>query len=251
VDLWLFDLATKGASRFTFDPAEEVTPAWSRDGTTIAYRSISHAIPNVQLKKASGLEPEKSLPGVGDVGWDIVPTSWAPGDQEILCVLQNPKANDDLILQPVAGGKPRTFLRGSGNTSNGQISPDGKWVVYTSNETGDWEIYVTTFPGANGKWQVSRGGGTEPRWRGDGKAIFFLAPKGVLTETDVATEGTFATTGERPLFPIRPRPPISSTDIFTYDVARDGQRFLVNQYIKPDQIPPLSIILNEGGAAPE
>jgi hypothetical protein len=65
VDLWLFDLATKGASRFTFDPAEEVTPAWSRDGTTIAYRSISHAIPNVQLKKASGLEPEKSLPGVG------------------------------------------------------------------------------------------------------------------------------------------------------------------------------------------
>jgi hypothetical protein len=123
--------------------------------------------------------------------------------------------------------------------------------VYTSNETGDWEIYVTTFPGANGKWQVSRGGGTEPRWRGDGKAIFFLAPKGVLTETDVATEGTFATTGERPLFPIRPRPPISSTDIFTYDVARDGQRFLVNQYIKPDQIPPLSIILNEGGAAPK
>jgi len=251
VDLWLFDLATNGASRFTFDPAEEVAPAWSRAGTTIAYRSISHAAPNIQLKKASGLEAEKSLQPVTDVGFDIVPNSWAPGDQEILCVLQNPKANDELILQPVSGGKPRTFLKGSGNLSNGQISPDGKWVAYASNETGDWEIYVTTFPGANGKWQVSRGGGSEPRWRGDGKAIFFLGPKGVLTQTDVTTEGTFATIGEHGLFSIRPRPPISSTDIVTYDVTRDGQRFLVNQYVKPERVPPLSIILNEGGAAPK
>ena len=66
------------------------------------------------------------------------------------------------------------FLSTKSSESNGQISPDGKWVAYASNESGDWEVYVTTFPTAAGKWQVSRGGGTEPRWRGDGKEIFYI-----------------------------------------------------------------------------
>ena len=71
--------------------------------------------------------------------------------------------------------------------TNGQISPDGKWVVYASNESGDWEIYATTFPDAQGKWQVSRGSGAEPRWRGDGKEIFYLGPKGMLMAVPVNT----------------------------------------------------------------
>jgi hypothetical protein len=126
---------------------------------------------------------------------------------------------------------------------NGQISPDGKWVAYASNETGDWEIYVTTYPAGAGKWQVSRGGGTEPRWRGDGKAIFYLGPRQMLTEVVVSTEGTFSTAAAKTLFPVSGRPPISSTDIVTYDVTRDGKHFLVNQYVRPDQPTPLAIVM--------
>jgi hypothetical protein len=153
------------------------------------------------------------------------------------------------VLVPVDGSKARPFLVGPANQTNAQISPDGKWVAYASDEGGDWEVYVTTFPGANGKWQVSHGGGREPRWRGDGKAIFYIGASQTLTEVAVATQATFSTIGARSLFPIRARAPISSTDVVTYDVTRDGKRFLVNQYVKPDQAPPLNIVLHATGPA--
>jgi hypothetical protein len=152
------------------------------------------------------------------------------------------------VLLQADGGKEKTFLSGPANTVNGQISPDGKFVAYTSDESGDWEIYVTTFPGANGKWQVSHSGGVEPRWRGDGKAIFFIGPKQMLTEAAVAAEGTFSITGERALFPVHSRAPNSSTDMWTYDVTRDGKRFLVNLAVKPERAPPVNIVLH--AAAP-
>ena len=88
---------------------------------------------------------------------------------------------------------------------------------------------MTSFPGAAGKWQVSRGGGTEPRWRRDGGEIFYVAPNGVLTAVPVNAESVFATGTPAPLFQLRGRAPISSTDVFSYDVTKDGKRFLVNR----------------------
>jgi serine/threonine protein kinase len=114
------------------------------------------------------------------------------------------------------------------------------------NESGSWETYVTTFPGAAGKWQVSRGGGSEPRWRGDGKEIFYIGPKAMLTAVLTKNEGGFSSGTPTPLFQIRGRAPISSTDIFTYDVTRDGTRFLVNRYVKPEHMTPLTIVLHAG-----
>src|SRR6266704_2131102 len=128
--------------------------------------------------------------------------------------------------------------------TNGQISPDGKWVAYASNESGDWEIYVTTFPAASGKWQVSRGGGMEPRWRGDGKEIFYIGAKTTFTAVPVNSEGTFSTGNPTPLFHTQLRAQVSSTDLFNYDVSKDGQRFLVNRYAKPQQVAPLHVVLN-------
>ena len=119
-------------------------------------------------------------------------------------------------------------------------------MAYASDESGNWEIYVTTFPGAVGKWQVSRGGGTEPRWRGDGKEIFYLGPTGTMTAVPVSTMGTFSTGTPAPLFQFHGRAAISSTDVFSYDVAKDGKRFLVNRYVKPASITPLTIVLNAG-----
>jgi hypothetical protein len=91
-------------------------------------------------------------------------------------------------------------------------------------------------------------GGTEPRWRGDGKEIFYIDPKGVLTAVPVSTESTFSTGTPATLFPIRGRAPISNTDIFTYDVTKDGQRFLVNRYVPPEHVQPLIVVLHATAA---
>ena len=241
VDIWLESTNGADNARFTFDPAEEVAGVWSRDGNTIAYRSIPTMGATILTKRANGLEREKQLIPSDQID-DFIPNSWSIDGQQILYTEQAP-SHSYLALLPAAGGTPVPFLSNRSNDTNGQISPDGKWVAYASDESGTWEIYVTSFPGAAGKWQVSRGGGTEPRWRGDGKEIFYIAPSGMLMAVPVNSESVFATGTPAPLFQIHGRAPISSTDVFTYDVAKDGNRFLVNRYVKPEHVAPLTILL--------
>lgn len=259
LDVWIED--TKGATntRFTFDPAEETGPIWSRDGKQIAYRSLAgqSTTTGIDLKDAAGLAAARQLIRIGipgmvagpqvNMGADIIPNSWSADDKLILCSLQNfsgGSRGSELIVVPASGGKGIPLLTDSASESNGQISPDGKWVAYASNESGEWEIYVTTFPGAAGKFQVSRGGGSEPRWRGDGKEMFYLSPTGMLMAAPVSLGETFSSGMPASLFQVRGRAPISSTDQFTYDVTRDGQRFIVNEYLKPQRIEPLVIVQN-------
>jgi len=245
VDIWLESTTGSGNSRFTFDPAEEVVGVWSRDGSVLAYRATLAAGVTLFLKRRTGLEREKKRFTFSGLD-DIFPNSWSLDDRQILCTRQT--ANGDYLeLVPVGSGEPTRFLTSKGNESNGQISPDGKWAAYASDESGNWEIYVTSFPAAAGKWQVSRGGGTEPRWRGDGKEIFYVAPNGMLMAVPVNSESVFATGTPLPLFQLRGRAPISSTDVFSYDVTKDGKRFLVNRYVKPEHVPPLTILLNAAG----
>ena len=245
IDVWIEGLTHNSLSRFTFDPAEETIGAWSRDGSMIAWRSAGEHV--LSIKKSGGLEPEKVLikgPSPGDT----LPNSWTPDGKQILVTWQSVRGGSDLMLISTDGTKT-PFLASGASESNGQISPDGKWVVYASNESGDWEIYATTFPTPSGKLQVSRGGGTEPRWRGDGKEIFYLAPGSMLTAVSVTEgNGTLLFSTLQPLFQMHGRAPISSSDLFTYDVARDGRRFLVNRYLKPTYVQPLNIILNAEGS---
>ena len=249
VDIWIESTTGAANSRFTFDPAEEVVGVWSRDGSMVAYRTDADGS-SLYLKRATGLERERKRftmpPSSMD---DLVPNSWSLDDRQILFTRQG-ASGEHLELLPVAGGEPTRLLTGKGSETNGQISPDGKWVAYASDESGNWEIYVTSFPGAEGKWQVSRGGGREPRWRGDGKEMFYIAPSGMLMAVPVNGESIFATGTPVPLFQIHGRAPISSTDVFTYDVAKDGKRFLVNRYVKPEHVAPLTILLNTANGNP-
>ena len=242
VDIWIQSTAGAGNTRFTFDPSEEVVGVWSRDGSVLAYRGAVQEGATVFLKPATGLvrEVKRFTPKASSD--DYIPNSWSLDNRQILCTRQA-TSGDHLELLPVAGGEPTQLMPGKGSETNGQISPDGKWLAYASDESGDWEIYVTTFPGVVGKWQVSRGGGSEPRWRADGKEIFYIAPNGMLTAVPVDATAVFATGTPVPLFQIHGRAPISSTDVFTYDVAKDGKRFLVNRYEKPEHVPPLTILL--------
>jgi eukaryotic-like serine/threonine-protein kinase len=243
VDIWLESTAGGSNSRFTFDPSEEVVGVWSRDGKTLVYRSAGGNVgfTGLLLKPANGLESERKILK-GKASDDMVPNSWSPGDQQILFTHQS-LSGYRLELLPSAGGNSMPFQAGPGNQTNGMISPDGKWVAYASDESGSWEIYVTTFPGAAGKWQVSRGGGTEPRWRGDGKEIFYIGPTGMLFAVPVMSQAGFSTGVPVSLFQFHGRAAISSTDVFSYDVAKDGKRFLVNRYVKPEKVTPLTIVL--------
>jgi eukaryotic-like serine/threonine-protein kinase len=243
VDIWTEDLTHNTASRLTFDPAEEATGAWSHDGRTIAYRFNGSDAGILDIKPASGREAARHIYSTHPQD-DILPNSWTLDDKSVLCTYQPAAGGSSLVLVDIASGKAAPFLTGKGNETNGMISPDGKWVAYASNDSGEWEIYATTFPRAQGKWQVSPSGGTEPRWRSDGKGIFYLDPKGMLTSVPVNAAETFSTGAASPLFQIHGRAPISNTDIFTYDVSKDGKRFLVNRYVKPDHAEPLTVVLN-------
>jgi len=248
VETWIERTDGSGSSRFTFDSSEDVVPLWSHDGRTIAYRKNAEDGSYLVVKKASGLEAPHDLLLI-PAAEDVIPNSWSVDDKQILFTRQTP-AGPHLETIAASGGKPVPFLSGQNHLMNGQISPDGKWAAYASNESGDWEIYVTTFPGGTGKWQVSRGGGTEPRWRGDAKEIFYLAPGGMLTAVPVSAADTFSSGTPVPLFQFHGRAPISSTDTFSYDVTRDGKRFLVNRYVKPDTITPLTIVLHSETKSP-
>ena len=252
MDIWLESTTGTGNSRFTFDPSEEVVGVWSRDGSMVAYRATIGAGVQVFLKRATGQERERQISAIRLATMDdILPNSFSLDDKQILCTRQT-ASGSQLELVPVAGGERTRFLTTKGSEANGQISSDGKWVAYASDESGNWEVYVTSFPGAAGKWQVSRGGGGEPRWRGDGKEIFYIAANGMLMAVPVSGENGFSTGMPMQLFQIHGRAPISSTDVFTYDVTKDGKRFLVNRYVSPEYVPPLTILLRGavGSSAP-
>jgi eukaryotic-like serine/threonine-protein kinase len=252
VNVWLHDLNRGTSSRFTFDSTEDSAGTWSRDGFQIAYRA-SVVDTNILLKQTQGLQPPKKIFEfeAAHSNDDIIPTSWSPDGKQILCTWQPGAGGSELMLLPASGGKLGPFLVDNTFATAAQISADGKWVVYASQESGDWEIYVTSFPSAAGKWQVSRGGGTEPRWRADGKEIFYIGPRSMLTAVSVNSEGTFSAGNPTPLFRTQLRAPVSSTDMFSYDVTKDGQRFLVNRYAKPQQVAPLHIVLNATAGSPK
>jgi Tol biopolymer transport system component len=249
VDIWLENTNGSDNARFTFDPTEETNAIWSRDGSMVAYRSVTSESTEIMVKRANGLENEKALLRNSGVADDFLPNSWSADGQQLLFTDQGP-SHTYLSIVPAAGGERVPLLNSKANETSGQISTDGKWVAYASDESGAWEIYVSSFPGAEGKWQVSRGGGTEPRWRGDGKEIYYLSPGGMMMSVTVNAGGGFSTGAPAPLFQIHGRAPISSTDIFTYDVTRDGSKFLVNHYVKPDQVKPLTILFHAGSNPP-
>src|SRR6201981_22901 len=255
VDVWIESLQGGTDARFTFDPSEEAIGVWSHDGKLIVYRNTANS-PTLFVKPTSGREKEKSIFGLKNELGDIYPNCWTPDDKQILSTMSlsggaSAARSSSLVLVPSSGGKPTPFLATKGDVSNGQISPDGKWVTYASKESGDWEVYVTTFPDASGKWQVSRGGGSEPRWRGDTRGIFYIGPTGMLMAVPVDSAGTFSTGVPATLFQVYGRAPISSTDLFAYDVTKDGRRFLVNRYVKPDHVMPLTIVLRATANPPK
>jgi eukaryotic-like serine/threonine-protein kinase len=127
---------------------------------------------------------------------------------------------------------------------NAQFSPDGRWMAYASNETGIMEIYVSPFPSGNGKWQVSNGGGQEPKWRQDGKELIYLSAEGKITGVAVKAGTSFEAGPPVALFQTHPRQPVAFSDVFSFDVSGDGKKFLILTKVDEANAAPLAITLN-------
>lgn len=236
-DVFIYDLARSTLRRLTFDPGIDAVPVWSPDGSRIVFGSSRDRNFGIYVKPADGSQPERQL--VPTSGVDSLALDWS-GDGQNLLYLSEP----DLWVYSFADSKSRLFLKAGASLNNAKFSPDGKWVAYSSNESGRWEVYVTSFPDARGKWQVSTNGGEQPRWRGDGKEIYFLSLDAKLMAASVDTKTEFESGTPTVLFQTDPRERVATTEVFIYDVSRDGQRFLVNTNYTNGTAHPMSVVLN-------
>ncbi len=235
-DIWTEELGSEKPKRLTFDPSIDVVPIWNPDGKQIVFSSNRLTGFNLYVKSADGAEEEKLI---AQDDSDKLPNDWSRDGKTILYT-----RGKDLWYVTLPDLKCAEFLKAPSVLRNGQFSPDGKWVAYASNETGKWQIYVTSFPDARGKWQVSADGGEQPRWRGDGKEVYYMAPDGKLMAAPVTTGVNFDAGTPVALFQSGARPAISSNDTFDYGVSRDGQRFLIITQAKQEEAQPISVILN-------
>jgi hypothetical protein len=189
------------------------------------------------LKNADGSGSEEEISELGAGVFN--PWDWSRDGKHILFG----KGNELWYLSwPERVVKP--LLQAKWTVRNAQFSPDGRWMAYASNETGRMEIYVSSFPTGTGKWQVSSGGGQEPRWRRDGKELFYLSPGGKMMGVAVTTGSSFKATSPVALFQTHGRQPVSFLDVFSYDVSADGQRFLIATKMDEANAAPLSVLLN-------
>jgi Tol biopolymer transport system component len=224
-DLWLYDVATGGRSRLDANVADENWLIWSPDGRTVAFNS--QRTRGLDLYQTSSRGGEAQLLLADDDGkW---PVSWSADGRFILYVTSSQDTGNDIWVLPLVGDrKPYPFLRTAAQENWAAFSPNGRWVAYSSTESGQAEVYVTPFPKADTKWLVSRGGGFQARWRRDGKELFFMAPDRRLMAAAVNSDGQdFEVSGVKALFETRfPYAPYHA-----FDVAANGQRFLMNSLL--------------------
>jgi serine/threonine protein kinase len=232
-DIWTVDIARGVRAKFTFDAGNEVGPVWSPDGRTIVFDSIRGGLRNI-YQRAHDISTETWL-----VGGNAL--SWSPDGRHLL--YQN---QFRLFALPFVGEREPFQVLGTVSTANlrARFSPDGRWVSYTSTESGRMEVYVIPFLRPGPKTLVSAAGGTWSRWRRDGKELYYQDLNGTLVAAEVALqESTFRIGTVRPLF----RTGTSATpDYFGYgyDVTSDGRRFLVNVFSDDPAATPLTLVVN-------
>jgi eukaryotic-like serine/threonine-protein kinase len=242
-DIWLYEFARGVSTRLTFASSVEGYPLWSPDGNRLVFNSDRGGHFDLYQKNANGTSDDELLLKSDQ---DKFPTSWSRDGRFLLFTSFDPKTSRDIWVLPLDGDrKPVPFLRTEFDEREGSFSPDGRWVAYTSRESGRFEVYVRPFspPGAagsssaGGKWQISKAG-RAPLWRGDSKELFYVATDGKVMAIEVAANPAFQAGIPQPLFSLAP----GSLNPL---VTSDGKRFLIAappQQANPEI--PITVLLN-------
>ena len=239
-DLWILDLIRHTESRFTFRPTLDDDPIWSPDGEFVAYDANPGGVANIYKKRSTGAGNEEIVLKSDTAAY---PYDWSTNGRYILYNKPGSKGIPDIWVLPLTGDHtPFPYVNTDANESNAKFSPNGRWVAYSSNESGKDEVYVQAFPPTEAKWQVSTAGGSSPEWRSDGKELFYMSPAKKLMAVEVKTSGaTFEQGIPSALFDI-------DVDVYNapnrYAASKDGKRFLVNWAAEGSRRYPITVVVN-------
>jgi Tol biopolymer transport system component len=230
-DVWVYDIERDVATRLTFGSGYDADPAWSPDGRYVAFASDREDGQMATYRtRSDGTGEAERLIEPGKLEFPA-PLSWSPDGSRLLVTTPGQNGSDDLWFLPVDGqGEPEPYLATPFEESEGQFSPDGRWIAYRSNETGEAEIYVRSTQGP-GKWQISDGGGWQPLWSGHGRTLFFRSREG-LNAVEVEARGNEFRAGRPQLlfgeiFGGPEGVQVPGYLFFDYDVTANGQKFVV------------------------
>jgi Tol biopolymer transport system component len=239
-DVWVIDTARVTSTRVTFGPSTEANPAWSPDGKWVAFSGASVG-EGLYEKAADGSGDEHllmKLDGAGGVN------DWSRDGRFIAYRADGrPQTQADIWIVPTDGKtKPFVFLQTPYDEDNATFSPDVHWIAYESDESGDKQVYIQPFPRTGAKYQISRNGGTRPRWRADGREIFFVAADGSMMAAKVNVESPYET--ETPVRLFDSRIATRNGRSRMYAVTADGNRFLLAVPRQRATPTPITVIVN-------
>jgi eukaryotic-like serine/threonine-protein kinase len=237
-DIWIYDISRRVFNRLTFDPVNEYGPVWSPDDRWIVFTSYRNSAGNLYRKLADGGGEAEVL---ADSPYRKIATDWSHDGRTVLYHELRQKTRWDISMLRLEGAHatPASVVATPVTEFSASLSTDGRWLAYVAEDTGKNEIYVRQFP-TGGKWQVSSDGGAMPVWRRDGKELFYLSPAGQMMAVPISTDQEFSAGTPVPLFPVAMRR-FGGLTRRQYDVAPDGQRFLVN--VAGNEIAPVPLTL--------
>jgi Tol biopolymer transport system component len=239
-DIWTIDLARGVATRLTFDPAVDIDPVWSRDGRELIFSSPREGPFRLYRKALQGNEPVSPLAETLD---DVFPEGWSVDGQALVYVMGAGEAQTVGVLPSDGDGEPEPILEKDFPIDEPQVSPDGRWLAYVSQESGQWEVYVEAFRRVGTRVRVSPEGGGQPRWRGDGKELFYVSPDGRLMAVEVRT-GEAGLEVSLPALLFEFEAGVADPIRDEYAVTADGQRFLVRTPVEEEEKQRLHVLLD-------
>ncbi len=223
-NLWILD-ATRGVGTpLTFDAADDSTGIWSPDGTRVAFsRARSKDAFGLSMLTVDTPQDVKDLVASTTSGW-LAPDCWTPDGTRVLFARRGTATGADILIVGTDGGaEPREWLATPFNEVGADVSPDGHWVAYASDIGGSFNVYVKPLEGPGAPWQVSTRGGTSPRWSSRGDELFYRSPANeIMAVTASTSNGRFSSGAPVSLFVAG-----INDEQRDYDVAPDGQRFLL------------------------
>jgi Tol biopolymer transport system component len=244
LDLWVMEPGRGTTTRFTFDPGDDGNPVWSPDGSRILWTSFRGGQNGLFVKSASGLGQDEF---VARTGPNSAALDWSADGSSVLFMDTDPRTGVDLYSVSMTGPHtPQVILKTDFNEQRAAFSPDGKWIAYQSDEAGRNEIYVSSFGGAAGKWQVSTSGGTDPCWSWDGRELFYLTTDQRLMSVAISPGATFSPSTPQVLFPVRVE---AGRRRNVFCPSPDGKRFLFLVSVGETSTPMTVVVNWRGGGA--